>query len=72
MAAAETLVEEQYLAVVNEEEQYSIWRAARALPAGWRAAGMKGTKEECLDWIEKTWTDMRPASVRKFMDGTKA
>lgn len=50
--------------VVNDQEQYSLWQADRDLPAGWRAAGKAGTKAECLAWIEKTWTDMRPKGLR--------
>lgn len=51
--------------VVNDEEQYSIWPAGREVPAGWRRVGVEGTKEECLDHIERVWTDMRPRSVRE-------
>ncbi len=58
---------DDYLVVVNDEEQYSIWRADMAVPAGWRATGPTGAKQECLDYIEQTWTDMRPASVRRAM-----
>jgi MbtH protein len=54
----------QYQVVVNDEEQYSIWPADRELPAGWRAAGVTGVKSECLDYITKVWTDMRPRSLR--------
>ena len=51
--------------VVNDEGQYSIWPADRENASGWRDAGKTGTKEECLAWIKETWTDMRPASLRK-------
>ena len=54
--------------VVNDEEQYSIWPVARDLPAGWRLDGFTGSEEECLAYIEETWTDMRPASLRRWMD----
>ncbi len=54
----------QYKVVVNHEEQYSIWPAERDLPKGWRAEGTIGSKETCLDHIEKVWTDMRPRSLR--------
>lgn len=57
-----------YRVVVNEEEQYSIWFADRELPPGWREVGVSGKKTECLDHIEKVWTDMRPLSVRKLME----
>jgi MbtH protein len=53
-----------YRAVVNDEEQYSIWLADRPLPAGWRDAGVSGSRAECLDYIERVWTDMRPLSLR--------
>ncbi len=56
-----------YRAVVNHEEQYSIWPAHRELPNGWKDAGRTGTKTECLSFIETVWKDMRPLSVRKAM-----
>ncbi|HEX3786918.1 MAG TPA: MbtH family NRPS accessory protein [Pseudonocardiaceae bacterium] len=56
-----------YLVVVNDEEQYSIWWSDRALPAGWSAEGVNGTKEECLAHIDRVWTDMRPRSLRARM-----
>ena len=54
----------QYTVVVNAEEQYSIWPSSSAVPAGWRAAGMTGSKAACLAWVEENWTDMRPLSLR--------
>ena len=57
-----------YMAVVNDEEQYSIWPAGRELPLGWREAGKQGTKQEVLAWIEEVWTDMRPLSLRRKME----
>jgi MbtH protein len=59
--------EEMYLVVVNHEEQYSIWRDDKSVPAGWRAVGKRGPKAECLQYIEDVWTDMRPLSLRKRM-----
>ncbi len=56
--------------VVNHEEQYSIWPVYKELPLGWRDAGKQGPKAECLAYIEETWTDMRPASLRHKVDGT--
>lgn len=56
-----------YHVVLNDEEQYSIWPADRELPAGWRAEGTSGSEQECLEHIEQVWTDMRPASLRRFM-----
>src|SRR5437588_5826446 len=57
-----------YKAVVNHEEQYSIWPAERENALGWRDAGKSGSKAECLAYIKEVWTDMRPLSLRKKMD----
>ncbi|MFG3578675.1 MbtH family protein [Micromonospora chersina] len=55
---------DEWLVVVNDEEQYSIWAADRPIPAGWRAVGEQGSREECLKRIEHLWTDIRPKSLR--------
>jgi MbtH protein len=57
-----------YKAVLNHEQQFSIWPANRANPLGWQDAGKVGTKEECLAYIKEVWTDMRPLSLRNRMD----
>jgi len=55
----------RFAVVVNHEEQYSIWPEGRPIPAGWRATGFAGGKNECLEHIAQVWTDMRPLSVRR-------
>ncbi|MFD8482081.1 MbtH family protein [Kitasatospora sp. NPDC059673] len=56
-----------YQVTVNQEEQYSLWPADRELPAGWKAEGKTGTKDECMTYIRNVWTDMRPRSLREAM-----
>lgn len=53
--------------VANHQEQYSIWPTFKDIPAGWMAVGPEGKKDECLDYIEKVWTDMRPKTLRDKM-----
>lgn len=53
--------------MVNEEAQYSIWPTFKEVPDGWYEVGQTGPKEECLDYIEEVWTDMRPLSLRRAM-----
>ena len=60
----DTADELTYLVVLNHEEQYSIWREDKEMPAGWKAEGKRGTQDECLQHIDEVWTDMRPLSVR--------
>ena len=57
-----------YKVVINHEEQYSIWPHDRENPLGWKDVGKSGNKQECLDYIEEVWTDMRPLSLRKKME----
>jgi MbtH protein len=59
----------EYTVVVNDEEQYSIWPIGRECPPGWRAEPISGSKDTCLKYIEQVWTDMRPLSLRKKMEG---
>jgi MbtH protein len=61
-----------YLVVVNHEEQYSIWPDYKEVPQGWRAVGTRGSKKECLEYIGRVWTDMRPLSLRKHMEAFEA
>jgi MbtH protein len=62
-----------YKVVINDEEQYSIWLNEEVNPIGWRDAGFSGPKEECLAFIDATWKDMRPLSLRQQMSkGTAA
>jgi len=67
MADKEITHPSQYKVVLNHEEQYSIWPATRTNAPGWRDAGKSGTKSECLEYIDKMWTDMRPLSLRQKM-----
>ncbi|WP_405976468.1 MbtH family NRPS accessory protein [Streptomyces sp. NBC_00988] len=60
---------DEYVVVINSEEQYSVWPLSRELPAGWREAGKQGSKEACLAHIDEVWTDMRPLTLRQEMAG---
>jgi MbtH protein len=55
--------------LINDEEQYSLWAATHQVPAGWHEVGVRGSKEHCLEHIERVWTDMRPRSLRLAMAG---
>jgi MbtH protein len=58
----------EFTVVINDEEQYSIWPTYKPVPEGWREVGIAGLKPYCLDYIERTWTDMRPRSLREAME----
>jgi MbtH protein len=56
-----------FVVVINAEEQYALWPATRAIPAGWNDTGAKGTRDECVEFVNGAWKDMRPASLRKAL-----
>jgi MbtH protein len=58
----------KYDVVANDEEQWSIWPSDRPLPDGWKSEGFSGLRETCLDYIDANWTDMRPLSVREWLN----
>lgn len=53
--------------VVNQEQQYSVWPRDRRNALGWFDTSVTGTRAECLDSIERAWTDLRPRSLRRRM-----
>lgn len=53
--------------LVNEEGQHSLWPAFVPVPAGWTAVVRDGSREECLQYVEQNWTDLRPKSLIEAM-----
>jgi len=60
MTKPDALESEEFVVLVNELAQFSLWPGFREPPAGWRATGVAGTREACLAWVDANWTDMRP------------
>jgi MbtH protein len=63
---------EIFQVLVNHEEQYSLWREEWPKPLGWKETGTTGKKEECLAYVNRVWTDMRPLSLRRHMEAQAA
>ena len=57
----------RFSVLANDEEQYSLWPAFVDVPAGWRVVFGENTRAECLAFVEATWTDLRPRSLRDAM-----
>lgn len=58
----------RFFVLINDEEQYSLWPAFAEIPNGWRVVFGEDGRAECLDFVEKRWTDMRPKSLRVAME----
>ncbi|MFJ6381726.1 MbtH family protein [Kitasatospora sp. NPDC092039] len=56
-----------YLVLRNAEGQHSLWPASVEVPAGWDTVFGEAGRQECLDYVEGNWTDMRPKSLVEAM-----
>ena len=59
-----------YHVVVNHEEQYSIWPASRALPAGWHDVGKSGPKGG-MSRLHQRGVDRHATAERSQSHGSK-
>ncbi|AXG83043.1 MbtH family protein [Streptomyces paludis] len=57
-----------YLVLKNEEGQFSLWPTFVDVPDGWEPVFGEADRQACLDFIEETWTDMRPKSLIDAMN----
>lgn len=57
-----------FVVVRNDEWQYSLWPRFAEVPAGWTVVYGPQDRQQCLDFVEKNWTDMRPRSLAEAMD----
>ncbi|GII64844.1 protein MbtH [Sphaerisporangium krabiense] len=56
-----------FLVLVNQERQHSLWLPSVDVPAGWDVVH-EGSRTDCLDYVERNWTDLRPASLARALD----
>ncbi|SEQ85628.1 MbtH family protein [Streptomyces radiopugnans] len=61
----------QYYVLVNEEGQHSLWPAFAEVPAGWTVVHGQDGRQACLDYVNENWTDMRPLSLARRMEGAR-
>ncbi|MEU8852908.1 MbtH family protein [Streptomyces sp. NPDC048564] len=64
--------EASYFVLVNDEGQHSLWPAFAEVPGGWRTVHGEDTRAACLAYVEESWTDMRPLSLVRAMEGDAA
>jgi MbtH protein len=58
----------QYLVLVNDEDQHSLWPQFADVPAGWRVVFGPSGRQECLEYVDRSWTDLRPKSLIEAMN----
>jgi MbtH protein len=52
-----------YKVLVNDEGQYSLWPGSLSVPDGWAVMHDTDSRSNCIEYIEESWTDMRPKSL---------
>jgi MbtH protein len=57
----------QFLVLVNDENQHSLWPVFADVPDGWQTVFGPGDRASAVDYVEKSWTDMRPKSLADAM-----
>ncbi|WP_020667598.1 MbtH family protein [Amycolatopsis nigrescens] len=57
-----------FLVLVNDEGQHSLWPSFIDIPAGWTRVHGEASRQDCLDYVETHWTDMRPKSLIAAME----
>jgi MbtH protein len=62
----------KYFVLINDEGQHSLWPIFADVPSGWEILFGEEGRQECLDFIEKSWTDMRPNSLVRQMEADAA
>ncbi|RVW04361.1 MbtH family protein [Rhodococcus xishaensis] len=55
--------ETEYLVLVNEKNQHSLWPAFADVPVGWAIAHGRASRRACVDYIDRNWTDLRPSTL---------
>jgi MbtH protein len=61
-----------FLVLVNDEGQHSLWPVFAEVPDGWTVVFGPESRPSCLDYIEKSWVDMRPRSLIEAMAADQA
>ena len=57
----------QFLVLVNDENQHSLWPVFADVPDGWRIVFGPDDRAKAVSYVEESWTDMRPKSLADAM-----
>ena len=53
-----------FAVLVNALGQHSLWPAFAGLPDGWAVVHGPAGRADCLEYVNETWTDLRPRGLR--------
>ncbi|WP_306418488.1 MbtH family protein [Arthrobacter glacialis] len=52
--------------LVNDLQQHSLWPSFADVPKGWMVMFGPDGRQECLDFVSRSWTDMTPRTVAEL------
>ena len=52
-----------FLVLVNEDNQHSLWPASAGVPAGWAIVHGRASRRACVAYIDRNWADLRPSAL---------
>jgi len=55
----------EFVVLVNDEDQHSLWPSFAEVPAGWAVRYGPDQRAACLAYVETSWTDLRPRTLRE-------
>jgi MbtH protein len=56
---------------INDEGEHSLWPTFIDIPNAWRIIHEADSYQNCLKFVEKNWTDMRPNSLIAKTNGSR-
>ncbi len=58
-----------FFVLINDEKQHSLWPVFSDIPVGWQISFGPENRKTCLEYVEASWTDIRPESLITAMHG---
>ncbi|MEU1389111.1 MULTISPECIES: MbtH family protein [unclassified Nonomuraea] len=55
----------RFLVLANDEDQHSLWPSFADVPDGWSVRFGPDGRAACLAYVQASWTDLRPRSLRR-------
>lgn len=52
-----------FLVLANHEGQYSLWPVGVETPDGWQVVYSSANRQECIEYVDSVWSDLRPLSL---------
>ncbi|MFQ1700070.1 MbtH family protein [Loktanella agnita] len=53
----------QFHVVINDLNEHALWPKHLPVPTGWQHEGFSGSRADCMQHIDKVWSDMTPATL---------